>query len=176
MPAISRPLLIALAAAIVALVAFYATQSGRTGDDSTAAPAEAPAAPAKPEIAAEADTAAKPGTTADAGPAERPADAGVPTPVRRALAGKGKVVLFFFRPGSADDRATGRAVARLRGTPGISVFSAPIGDLFEYRAVVDGLGISQAPAVVIVAGDGSARVVQGYVDPATLAQDVADTR
>lgn len=179
MPAISRPFLIALVAAVLALAAFYATRGASGGDQSAAAPTtSAPAAPAEepasePTARASADGA--PGARGGKSRTDAPSAKGVPAPVVRALARPGKVVIFFYRPGSADDRATGRAVAALRGQRGVTVFSAPIGRLVDYRAIVDGAGISQAPAVVIVAGDGTARVVQGYIDPATLAQDVADT-
>jgi len=101
---------------------------------------------------------------------------GMPPAVARALDARKTVVIFFRGSGSADDRATARAVAGVRGDRGVVVFSDRIGRLGRYRAVVGDLGISQAPAVVIVDRSRSARVVQGYVDPATLAQDVADSR
>jgi hypothetical protein len=227
MPAISRPLLIALIAAVVALVGFYATQGARNSSES--GDAVAPVVPAEPapESSPSADRAEQPTSIAkvdrDAGNSEavkpakpdrsprsdrsdRPradkADGhkasraareaaaakaaarrrarverlGMPIPVARALDARKTVVLFFRGSGSADERATARAVAGLRGDRGVVVFSDRIGRLGRYRAVVGELGISQAPAVVIVDRGRSARVVQGYVDPATLAQDVADSR
>jgi hypothetical protein len=227
MPAISRPLLIALIAAVVALVGFYATQGARNASESgdtvaPVVPAEPAPAPDKaeqqPDAVAKVDKAAaekpsKPGRDsqradatqpkadkADAEPtkaerakadrAEREAAAdkaaarrraraeqlGMPPAVARALDQRKTVVLFFRGSDSADDRATARAVAGLRGDRGVAVFSDRLGRLGRYRAVVGDLGISQAPAVVIVDRGRSARVVQGYVDPATLAQDVADSR
>ena len=56
------------------------------------------------------------------------------------------------------------------------MFTDPIRRLARYRGLVGALGISQAPAIVIVGRDRRARVVEGYVDGASLAQDVADTR
>jgi hypothetical protein len=210
---ISRPLLIALAAALLALVGFYATQASRNAaSDETAqvaAPAndvaQAPEAtapePTKAEPAApEPSTAGKDGTEAAKADAAKPTKAearraravaerreqaarraraeriGMPLAVQRALNARRTVVIFFRGSGSADDRATARAGAGLRGTRGVTVVSDRIGRLGRYRAVVGDLGISQAPAVVIVDRGRTARVVQGYVDPATLAQDVADTR
>ncbi len=184
MPAISRPLLIALIAAVVALVGFYAAQGARTASES----ADAPIAP---EVPAE-RVAPKDDAVADA-PKQRRAERddvrevkrkaaprvqrtpGVPVAVERALAQRKKVVLFFFSPG-ADDRATAAAVAGLRGRDGVVVFRAPIRQLARYRGLVGALGISQAPAIVIVGKDRQARLLEGYVDPATLAQDVADSR
>jgi hypothetical protein len=161
MPAISRPLLIVLALAVVALLGFYATQGSRDSvEEDTpveiAAPPPSPAPAAKPNPALE--------------------RRGMPLAIARALDARRTVVLLFRGNASADDRATARAVAALRGQRGVAVFSDRIGRFGRYRAVVGELGISQAPAVVIVDRDRSARVIEGYVDPATLAQDVADAR
>jgi hypothetical protein len=224
---ISRPLLIALIAAVVAVVGFYATQSTRNSTDASApviatAPSEPPAADgpdaaatrespgasnsaatrrspagakssaarkssATPESSAAHKSSATPKSSAAHKPSaarkppaarNRPTTraAGVPAPVARALDARKRIVLFFYKPGSADDRATARAVAGLRGQRGLAVFTDPIGRLARYRGVIGELGISQAPAVVIVGRDRTARVIEGYVDPATLAQDVTDAR
>lgn len=184
---ISRPILIALVAAVVAAVGFYATQGSRGGSDGSAEvavtpPAPAPAPAPETEAPARSAKAETTGTKAD-NPVERAersrkrreAAAGVPLPVQRALDDRKLVILFFYKPGSADDQATARGVAALRG-PRVAVFSNPVGRLAKYRGLVGQLGISQAPAVVIIRKDRTARVVEGYIDPATLAQDVADSR
>lgn len=211
---ISRPILIALIAAVLAVVGFYATQSMRNSTDAAApviatAPSETPSGPAdapakdksrppskssaaqKTSARDQAPASRKSSATGEApatrkAPAERkapaarkrpvPRIAGVPAPVARALAARQRIVLFFYKPGSADDRATARAVADLRGQRGLAVFTDPIGRLARYRGVIGELGISQAPAVVIIGKDRAARVIEGYVDPATLAQDVTDSR
>ncbi|MEX2023902.1 MAG: hypothetical protein WD993_02350 [Thermoleophilaceae bacterium] len=168
MPAISRPILIALVAAVVAAVAFYATQGGREATDA--------AAPGAPATTAQSPPADKDSTSPVASRERRKLGKGVPAPVRRAIAARKLVVLFFYERGAADDRATARGVAALRGRRGVAVFSDPIARLAHYRGVIGELGISQAPAVVIVGRDRAARVIEGYIDPATLAQDVADAR
>ena len=179
--AVSRPLLIALVAAVVAVVGFYASQSMRNSTDASAPViATAPSEPPATEDASS-RAARKPVGESPAGKSPRtrersPERVGVPGPVGRALDARRQIVLFFYKPGSADDRATARAVADLRGRRGLAVFTDPIGRLARYRGVIGELGISQAPAVVIVGRDRSARVIEGYVDPATLAQDVADAR
>jgi hypothetical protein len=204
--AISRPLQIVLAVAVLVLVGFYATQGARqsNSDDGAAEVTPPPASDSasvgdatKPD-AARSDTnkpdpaksdAAKPDAARSdatkarerrsAGAARRREAAerrGMPLSVARALRDRKVVVLFFSGTSSIDDRATGRAVAALRGQRGVAVFADRIGRLGRYRAVVGDLGISQAPAVVIVDRTRSARVVEGYVDPRTLAQDVADAR
>jgi len=162
---ISRPLLIALIAAVVAVVGFYATQGGRDATD-----AAAPVVPTTPPPAQDEQPAPK----TKQPKADKPA--GVPPKVQRAINARKQVVLFFYKPGSADDRATARGVAALRGRRGVAVFMDPIGRLAKYRGLIGELGITQAPVVVIVNKDRTARVVEGFVDPATLAQDVADAR
>jgi hypothetical protein len=193
---VSRPILIALGAALLALVAFVATSGMRSGGDSSA-PAPKPvqaAAPnaAKPEPAKSAPAPSKPADAKDASPAQsnsakvsdpKPASSrsgsGAPARVQRAVESGRTAVLFFYQRGGADDSATADAVAALRGRRGVSVFRAPVGRLGDFRAVTGRIGISQAPAVVIVGKKGKsgrARVVEGFVDPKTLAQEVADAR
>lgn len=186
MPTISRPILIALVLSVVAAVGFYATQGG---DDATEA-----AAPVIPTTAAT-DVGAEPPAGGDEAPGPRqhasadddeqpsarkrpdgPSGSGIPAPVRRALGARKLVVLFFYERRAADDRATARAVAALRGQPNVAVFTDPIARIARYRGLIGELGISQAPAVVILGRGRTARVIEGYIDPATLAQDVADAR
>lgn len=161
MPAISRPLLIALIVAIAVAVAYYATQRGGESGD-----ASAPAEQAAPQIA----------DAGDVGSAPAAAPAGVPPALRSALRRRQTVVLLLFKPGSADDAAVVRAVDALRGRSGVAVFTDPIGRIGRYRGLIRDLPVTQPPAVVIVDRRRRARVIQGYVDPATLAQDLADAR
>jgi hypothetical protein len=184
--ALSRPFLLALLA-VFAAAGFYASGAGRqSGDSAFVEPT--PVQPASTESARE---AGKPEVTkASTSAAERKAAAaerarerreraarqGAPRPVRRALAARRTVVIFFFKRGSADDSATARAVAGVRGTRGVSVFTAPIGRLSDYQAVVGALGVSQAPAVVIVGKGRRARLTEGFIDGKTLRQDVLDMR
>jgi len=182
---ISRPILIALVAAVLALVGFYATQGSRESVDS-APVASTPPPPAAdksepPTAVAKADEARPPAKSRDAEKPDRPAKARAaaavsgPVAVRRAIARKQRVVLFFGMRRGADDQATAAAAA-LQRRPGVVVVLEPIGNLARYRKLIGGLGISQVPAVVIVGKDGAARLVEGYVDPATLSQEVSDAR
>ena len=155
------------------------TQPARPDSAKSEATAPAKAKAAKSAPAAAKPAAAKPAPTPAAKPAKPAApkiNADLPPGVSRALAKGRTVVLFFYQRGSADDSATAKAVAGLRGRRGVAVFTAPISKLGDYRAVTGGLGVSQAPAVVIVGKDKQARVVEGYVDSETLAQEVADSR
>jgi hypothetical protein len=203
---ISRPLLIVLIAAIVGLGAFYATQGSRQAADAPAPATPEPAADPTPDPKPQADASksadpvkpagadkAKAGGDSSKQPVQvakaeqepakaakaktvRQAAVSGPAAVKRAVRGDKTVVLYFYGPESADDSATARAVAGLKGTRGVAVFKAPIRRLTAYRDLIGQLGIAQAPAVVIVGRGRSARVIEGYVDPPTLRQDVADAR
>lgn len=197
--AVSRPLLIVLLGAVLSCATFFAMRgaSNSAGADQAAVPvAKPPAAKpataakpskpakahaakpaAKPE-AAKAKAVAKPEPSAKPKPAvkpAKPAPAGVPAKVARALDGKHVVVLFFRQPGAADDDATAQAVAAVRGR-GVAVFSDRIAHLARYRGVVSGLGVSQAPVVVVVDRHRKAQLVEGFVDEGTLRQIVVDAR
>jgi len=195
---LSRPVLIAIAGAILAVAAFLATSASRqeaSAPESSAAELAARAkkanstsekpAPAKPKKSEATAAPAKPEAkkVVDKAPAKAKADkpavakvTGVPPSVKRALDKKRVIVLFFRQSGSADDAAVAGAVNAQRGRKGVSVFSDNIRRLARYRAVVGALGISQAPAVVIVGRNGQARVVEGFVDEGSLTQQVVDSR
>jgi hypothetical protein len=85
------------------------------------------------------------------------------------------VVLAFFQPG-ADDRETARSVAALRRGSKVSVFTDRIDNVGRYGPIVGAVGVSQAPALVIVDRTRKAHLIEGYVDAETLAQEVADVR
>jgi hypothetical protein len=94
--------------------------------------------------------------------------------VTRAL-GKGDVVVFFFtHHGAADDQQTRQAVETLQDQKDVLVVKAGLEDLADYRPVLAGAGVSQVPSIVIVHADTPARLIEGYVDPGTLHQAVAD--
>jgi outer membrane biosynthesis protein TonB len=190
--------MLALIGAILAAATFFATSAAR---QQATAPAATPAAeqpkpavkkavgdkPAvKPKKSKAVATPAKPAeekavAKAPAKPAKpakpaAPKVVGVPAPVARALAKKRVVILFFRQSGAADDRAVASAVNAQKGRKGVSVFSDKISRLARYRAAVGQLGISQAPAVVIVGRDGKAQIVEGFVDEGTLTQQVVDAK
>lgn len=192
--AISRPLQIVLAFCVVALVGFYATQGARNASESAdvatpATPApesqaietkqSADASRAKAEAKADASSSkAKPDRKDERAKPDRARRAAVsgPAAAQRAIRSGKTVVLYFHGPASADETATSKAVAGLDGKRGVAVLKVPIARLNAYRDLIGQLGIAQAPAVVIVGRDRAARVIEGYIDPPTLAQDVADAR
>lgn len=169
--AVSRPILLALVGAVLALTAFFATSGARNSDDGATV-----VTPAEP--AGKASSAGKALTPAKAKPTSATStgdELAVPAAVRRALA-RDRTVVLFFRQRGADDDATAEAVAGVRGRRGAAVFSAPISRLSDYSALTAEIGISQAPAVVIVGKSGKARLIEGFIDEETLKQEVADSR
>jgi hypothetical protein len=162
--AVSRPLLVALLGAVLLGGVFFAT---RSSNDSPSSPS------AKPAARQASPAPAQPARASAAKPAESSGDA-VPARVERALEGRRTVVLFFYEPGAADDEATAKAVDSVRGRA--AVFSAPVGKVSRYSGVTGQLAVVRAPSVVVVRRGGSARVLEGFVDPKSLAQEVADAK
>jgi hypothetical protein len=190
--AVPRPLLIVLLAAVLGAVAFYATRGGAT-EATTSSPPPAPSVgkplktvpPSKEVAPGQRDSARSPAhrsakpdlkhTAAKPKPRSKPVLTGVPPRVGRALAAH-KVVVVLFRQRGGDDSATSAAVGGLRGERGVSVFSDSINRLARYPRLVAGLGISQAPSVVIVGPSLKATLLAGYTDRGTLKQQVLDAR
>ncbi len=201
--AVSRPLLLALLGLVLATATLFAARgASQSAADPVSnavvpAPAPTPVSPAKdPNDPAgpasrtdrSRDGSAKPQAKDDPKPAgERAKPApngrnakaalptGVPADVGRALRDR-KVVVLFFGQGGADDVATADALSSLRGLERVAVFRDGIQNLGKYPGIVSGLGVAQAPAVVIVGTKRRARVIEGFVDSGTLRQQVVDAR
>jgi hypothetical protein len=158
-----RPALIAILGGVLVLAVFAASRvAGQAEGETASDPAPAPAA--------QAPTPTPP--VQQASDPTKDAREGLPAAVERALARHQVFVLLFTQEGSDDD-ATRRSVGQLDG---VRVFRAGIDKIGDYRRVVSELGIDQAPAVVIVGRDGQARLVEGYTDPGSLAQQVEDAK
>jgi len=171
--ALSRPFVLVVLGALLAVSSFASLRSASDraqADDTAAAPQVVRPAPSRT-----APTGTTTAPNAKAKPKKPAVVAGVPPEVSKALVSRRTVVLFFGQP-AADDAATAAAVRSTRGMKGVSVFSAPIAKLTRYRGVISGLGVSQAPTVVIVGKSRKARVIEGFVDAGTLKQQVRDAR
>ena len=193
--AVSRPLLLALLGLVLATATLFAArganQSAADPVSNAVVPAPAPT-PVSPGVASKKDKAnddnAKPQARDDAKPAREgrkparpaakpagPLPAGVPADVGRALRDR-QVVVLFFGQGGADDVATAKAVTSLRGLKRVAVFRDGIQNLGKYPGIIGGLGVAQAPAVVIVGTKRRASLIEGFVDSGTLRQQVVDAR
>jgi len=99
-----------------------------------------------------------------------------PRAVSRAVANRQRVVIFFRQPGGLDDAATDAAVVALRKRDSAVVFQDVITNVANYGQVVMSVGVTRAPSIVIIGSSGRARLLEGFIDPGALAQEVADTR
>jgi hypothetical protein len=138
--------------------------------------ATTPAKPARHHVAKQ--TAAKKSAPVKAStPAgqEAGASVGLPLSVAKAFA-QHKVVVLYFGGAGADDTLTADSVRSLKASAGrgVAVFMDKLSNLADYRRVVEGLDVSQAPSIVIVDRHQKATVLDGFIDAGSLRQDVAD--
>ena len=190
--ALPRPALLGILGALLIAATFMVMHRGGSSDNpSTPTPAplhvaskpapakHAAAAPAKPVK----HTAAKHTAVKKSAPVkvkvpagqEAGASVGLPVKVAQAFAKKQVVVLYFGATG-ADDTLTADSVRTLKASAGhgVAVFMDKLSNLADYRRVVEGLDVSQAPSIVIVDRAKKAQVLEGFIDTGSLRQDVAD--
>jgi hypothetical protein len=203
--AVPRPVLLAILGLALCVTALVAVRGVGGDDDPVApapiptAPVEA-AKPTKAQPGARGRARTRPradnAAAAPAKPAERAgskADAKADAPklskaqraelkskaelarVSAALGKKDVVVLFFSRPGAADDTGARSAVRELRGMHGVKVFKPNFDDLEDYRPILAGVGVAQVPAIVIAKPGRKAQLVEGFVDRKSLRQQVEDS-
>jgi hypothetical protein len=190
--ALSRPFILAVLGAVLAVATFTSMRAAgdrAEADQTSNAPrvVKLPLPTKNPQLQKDATTApgqakAAPKATAKAqpkgaAPATKKALAvkGVPPKVARALQAEKTVVLFFRQPG-ADDDATASAVHSIKSGRHVAVFSDRITHLARYQRVVTDLGISQAPAIVVVGKSHKATLLEGFVDEGSLKQRVKDAK
>jgi hypothetical protein len=188
--ALPRPALLGILGALLIAATFLVMHRGGSSNSSSPPnttplhatapkPATAKHAAAKPaKHAAVKHTAAKKSAPVKVNvPAgqEAGASVGLPLKVARAFAKKQVVVLYFGSAG-ADDSLTADSVRSLKASAGhgVAVFMDKLSNLADYRRVVEGLDVSQAPSIVIVDRDKKAQVLEGFIDTGSLRQDVAD--
>lgn len=99
-----------------------------------------------------------------------------PRKAARAVADGKKVVILFQNPEALDDRAMRGVMRQLDARTRAVVLTDNVDAVDRYRSMVEDLGVSQTPAVVLIDRRGDARLIEGYVDTDTLAQAVADAR
>jgi hypothetical protein len=201
--AVPRPLLLAIIGTVLLAATFLATRNARDqaadagsqpASQQAAAPTPAPgtAPKSKPRTdksragggeAGNKSSPAKPRTDKAAprqeksGPTRRAVKRRQgPAALMRAIAAKRPVVLFLYQRGANDDRRVARSVAALRGRTKAAIFSDRIANLGKYGFIATNVGVTRAPSVVIIGKGRRAHLIEGYIDPETLAQRVADAR
>jgi hypothetical protein len=99
-----------------------------------------------------------------------------PQRAARAVADGKKVVILFQNPAGLDDRAMRGVMGELDARTRAVVLTDDVDAVDRYGNMVEDLGVSQTPAVVLIDRRGEARLIEGYVDTDTLAQAVSDAR
>ena len=105
---------------------------------------------------------------------------GLPRPLIDAWKSGKAVVLLIVRNHGIDDRLVTRSVRGLSGDRGLAVFVAHANQVARYSRITQGVGVSQAPALIIVRPkkvSGSvpeAQVTYGFRDSRTVVQYVHD--
>jgi hypothetical protein len=95
----------------------------------------------------------------------------------RAVADNKKVVIFFKNPRALDDEAVADSVRSLnRRTDNVVILSDDLRNVDRYGRLLENLGVSQAPAIVVIGRSGKANLYEGYIDAESLVQVVADAR
>jgi hypothetical protein len=169
--------------ALVAAVFFMTSMKGKGSSDSastasSAAPAPSTSAPAVPAPAP--TSSAPPPATATVSPDALVPGPGLPKPVVTAWKRGDTVVLLVVRQGGIDDRLVHGSVRSLTGDPGVSVFVTRANHVARYSRITQGVGVSQAPALVVVRPkrvSGSvpeAQVDYGFRDAQGVVQAVHD--
>jgi hypothetical protein len=118
-------------------------------------------------------------TSAVTAPAGRP----LPKPVDRAYENGETVALLVYRPGGIDDHKVSEAASVLGHMPDVAYFSTPVDKVARYSAITGPLGVSGAPALIVVqprhlseGGTATATVDYGFQGAADIRQDVIDAR
>ena len=101
-----------------------------------------------------------------------------PNPGRaaRAVRDHRKVVILFRTPRGLDDRAMTSVMRTVDRRTQALVLSDNVDAVERYGKLVEDLGVSQTPSIVIIDRTGKAQLIEGYVDSGTLTQAVADAR
>jgi hypothetical protein len=200
--AVPRPVLLAILGLALCVTALVAVRGVGVGEDDPVAPAPIPTAPVNGGKATQAQPGARgrartrpraeQATAAPAKPVEKAGSKIDVKPklskaeraklsakaelaaVTKALGEKDVVVLFFSRPGAADDTRARSAVHKLYGVHGVKVFAPNFDDLDDYRPILAGVGVAQVPAIAIVKPGHKAQLIEGFVDQKSLRQQVED--
>ena len=124
--------------------------------------------------AATATQPAAPGAAA-AKPAAAKAAGGLPLRVLHAIGDRKVLVLLFWSPKSADDRAVRKALSGIDRHHGrVLAHATDIKRIAAYQQITRGADVEQSPTVVVVDRKRQVRTLVGYVDRTTIDQAVTD--
>jgi hypothetical protein len=144
----------------------------------TAAPSAATAAGAA--ATGSVGTVTPPPATGTVSPGALIPGPGLPRPVVAAWKGGDTVVLLVVRQGGIDDRLVRSSVRSLTADGGVSIFVTRANKVARYSRITQGVGVSQAPALVVVrpkrvsGAAPEAQVSYGFRDAQGVVQAVHD--
>jgi hypothetical protein len=127
--------------------------------------------------AAAGTTAAPAGQAVAAGaPSADVSSLGLPKKVAKAVADQKILVMLFWNPKAADDRAVKREMRNVgsRHKRTVAVHTANVNNIARYAALVPKASVQQSPSVVVVGHDRQATVLSGYSDQMAIEQVVSD--
>jgi hypothetical protein len=138
------------------------------------------------ETAADASSAANATATQGAAPAgaapaaakpagKAVANGGLPLRVLKAIGDRKVVVLLFWSPKSADDKAVRKALAGIDRHDGkVLAHAAHLKRIARYSQITRGANVEQSPTVLVIDRKMKVEPLVGYVDRVTIDQAVAD--
>lgn len=164
-----------------------ATAPGATGLGNAVDKAESAGAAQEARDAKVQDATGETATGTQAGSAKTPANGaapapaasldlkGVPAPVAKALESRKILVLAFFNPKGADDKAVRKELKSVdRWGSEVVVRSADVKSVSRYGKITRGADVEQSPTVIVVDRNQKAETLAGYVDAQTIDQAVVD--
>jgi hypothetical protein len=173
--------------AVLLLVVGYVAYSNFGGGSSKAATPSAETAATETGTTEVTTTTESTTGTVEAAPAS--ATSGVTAPAGRPLPKKVEeaykqgetVVLLVYRSGGIDDRKVAEASSVLTAMPGVAYFSVSVDKVARYSAITGPLGLSQAPALIVIqprhlndGGAAPATVTYGFQSKQDIKQAVID--
>jgi len=99
-----------------------------------------------------------------------------PGKAARAVRDHKKVVILFRNARGLDDRAMAAVMRSVDQRTKAVVLTDDVAAVERYGKLVEDLGVSQTPSIVLIDRTGRARIIEGYVDSDSLTQAVADAR
>jgi hypothetical protein len=136
---------------------------------------------ATPETSNSAATSASAGEPAAAGTepgkltAKAAAAGGLPLRVLKALGEHKVVVLLFWSPKSADDKAVRKALTKVDRHDGkVLAHATNLKKIARYGQITRGANVEQSPTIVVVDRKMKVDTLVGYVDRVTIDQAVTD--
>jgi hypothetical protein len=119
----------------------------------------------------------EPATGAEPGKLTKDAAAagGLPLRVLRALGERKVVVLLFWTPKAAEDKAVRKALSRIDRHKGeVLAHATHVKRIAAYGQITRGADVEQSPTIVVVDRNRKVETLVGYVDRVTIDQAVTD--